>query len=509
MSAAEAELACPVCFQFYVTPHEPKNLPKCSHILRQLCLKKMTEGGLKTVKCPQCNKVSTLPEEGVDGLTTILVVRNLAERHPEGIKQRKEYMQQEFLKEEEQAVEKLTKVKEFDKQVQLCIEYEKREIEKAVEDVMAKAQEFIGQIKSSSGLPQIQQQITQLETEVKNIKISRSKLETMTDDEFHAQTDALAKQIEKLQIDDIANENTNADLCVGKFIANVQLGRIVKPKRLELLQEFGEFEGVSGIASKPNGSLSVCDMYSNPQKVTIFQNDNSQYKKQCQFPITGAMEGVGLPLDIAISDEDKYLVTKYEAGFDVHSSDGKYQKTVSVVDPKPRQKVDEMTSSITTTKDGRILTGSAIKAEGEVTGTPIVTVHDTECNILKTIPVSTGLLRITDIRGTHVAVSDWTDKVCVYDLQSGKETLNLDIPLPLGICYDEESDCLLIGRATEKDEDGRPVDGSSVIEQYCSITGKLVACLAEGLQAPFGMTITKDNMLAVTDDETVKLYRMH
>ena len=504
-SAAEAELACPVCFQFYVTPHEPKNLPKCSHILCHLCLKKMTEGGLKTVKCPQCNKVSTLPEEGVEGLTTILVVRNLAERHPEGIKQRKEYMQQEFLKQKEQTLEELNKVEEAKKQTQLSLEHEQREIEKSVEEMMTKAQELIGQIKSLSGLTQIQQQIARLKTKMKNIETSQSKLETMTDDEFHAQTDALANQIEKLKVD---TENTNTDLCVGKFMANVQLGRIVNPRRLELVQEFGGFECASGIASKPNRSLAVYDCQSNPKQMTVFQNDNSQFKKQCQFPIVGAKENPAL--DIAISNEDKYLVAKWKAGFDVHSSDGKFQKTVSVVDPKPRQKVKVITCSITTTKDGRILTGSFIQAEGEKSS--VVTVYDTECNLLKTIPLSTLLFRIADIHGTHVAVSGGSkDKVCVYDLQSGKETLNLDITMPFGICYDEQSDCLLIGRFTEKDEDGKPalLYGSCVIEQYCGITGKPVARLAEGLEAPFGLTITENSMLAVTDVNNVKLYKMH
>ena len=101
-SAAEDELAHPVCFQFYTPPHEPKNLPKCSHILCKVCLQKLTKRVLKKIKCPQCNKVSYLPEDGIDGLTTSLVVRNLAEKHPTGIKQRKEQIQNEFHQVEEQ-----------------------------------------------------------------------------------------------------------------------------------------------------------------------------------------------------------------------------------------------------------------------------------------------------------------------------------------------------------------------------------------------------------------------
>ena len=503
VSAAEAELACPVCFQFFVTPHEPKNLPKCSHIVCQICLQKMTEGGLKKIKCPQCNKISTLPKGGINGLTSILAMRNLAERHPEGIKQRKEYMQQEFHKEKEQAAERVIKLKEVISQTQNAIEYEEKEIGKSVEVVMSEAQELIKQLKSTSGLAELQKQLAKVETQVKNIETSQSKLETMTDDEFHVQTDALTNQIEKLKID-AATENENRGPCVGKFIANVQLGRVVKPRRLELVKEFGEFELVYDIASNPNLLLAVCDF--SCRQVTVFQNDNSQYKKKYQFPIVGAAEDK--LDDLAISNDNRFLVSKWTAGFDVHSSDGKYLKTVSVVDPKQDQNIKEVKTSITTTKDGRVLTGSRIQAGNEFISFG-VTVHDSSGNLQKTLPTAIPPNRIRAVSGTHVAVANFDEnKVCVYDLQSGKETLNLDIPMPVGNCYDEESDCMLIGRFTKKGENGQPVAGSGVIEQYCSITGKLVACLAQGLLFPSGLTLTGDNMLAVTEKTTVKIYSM-
>ena len=508
VSAAEAELACPVCYQFFVTPHEPKNLPTCSHILCQICLQKITEGGLKKIKCPQCNKISTLPKEGINGLTSILAMRNLAERHPEGIKQRKEYMQQEFHKEKEQAAERVIKLKEAVSRTQNAIEHEEKEIEKSVEAVMSKAQNLISQLRNTSGLVQLKQQLAKAEIQLETIEASQSKLETMTDDEFHVQTGALTNQIEKLKIDE-AMEKIDKDPCVGKFIANVQLGRVVEPRRLELVQEFGEFELASGVDSNPSGVLVVCDYCSNSKQVTVFQNDNSQYKKQYQFSVVCTKEDASL--DIAISNDYKCLLAKCTTGFDVCSLDGKNQKTASPIEPKSRQKFKALTCSITTTKDGRILTGSVIRAKyKESPPTPVATVHDTAGNLLKTIPTNIHPVGIADLGGTHVGVHNWVeDKVCVYDLQSGKETLNLDVPMPAGICYDEDLDCMLIGRFTKKDEGGRAVAGSGVIEQYCGITGKLVACLAKGLQCPYGMTVTGDNMLAVTDKTTVKIYNMH
>ena len=132
VTAAADDLACPICFHMYVTPHEPKNLPKCSHMCCSLCLKKMTEGGLETVRCPQCNKVSNLPEEGVDGLITCLAIRNLADKHPEGIKQRKEYIKLELKQLKPQKAEILKAKEKTIKKFQESIEHEVREVEKSV-----------------------------------------------------------------------------------------------------------------------------------------------------------------------------------------------------------------------------------------------------------------------------------------------------------------------------------------------------------------------------------------
>ena len=525
-SAAEDELTCPVCFQFYTPPHEPKNLPKCAHILCRLCLQKMTDGGLKTIKCPQCNKVSTLPEDGVDSLTTSLIVRNLAEKHPTGIKQRKEQMQDEFQQAGEQVVKRLKEVKEAEKQIQHSIEQEEKEIKKSITVIQAQAhaqaQELLNQINSSSGLAEIKQHVAQLETNVKNIHASQSKVESMSEDEFCSQTDALANQLRKLQLD--SKPKTNTDQCVSKFIANehVQLGRIVKSRQqsrqLEWVQEFGDFHFASGMASNSNGLLAVCNStctLSDKLKlqrvvtVTLFQNENSQFKSQHEFE--AEIDELNIPntcvlgsMRIALDGNHIYLVgAKLTPGFEVYSSNGKYQKTVSLNEPKQQHEIN-MTLSITTTTDGKILTGSVTAEELNV-----VTVHDAECTLLTTILTSISPYFITDICGTHVAMNDlFGDKVGVYNLNSGKETLNLDIFMPAGICYDKQSHCMLISRYMRRDENGEPVRGTGVIDQYCITTGKLVACLAKELESPDALTFVDDNTIAVTNLHTVKLCKI-
>ena len=165
--------------------------------------------------------VSNLPQDGIDGLTTSLVVRNLAEKHPAGIKQRKEQIKEELHQAKEQTANRLTEIKESEKQIQTSIEQEERDIKKSIKLIQtqaeAQAQELLNQIKSSSGLAEIKQHIAQLETRAKNIQVSLSELESMSNNKFCIQSDALTNQIRKLQMDSKPQSYTNQ--CVSKFIA--------------------------------------------------------------------------------------------------------------------------------------------------------------------------------------------------------------------------------------------------------------------------------------------------
>ena len=177
---------------------------------------------------------------------------------------------------------------------------------------------------------------------------------------------------------------------------------------------------------------------------------------------------------------------------------------MSVKDPNQQNEINA-TVSISIMDDGKILAGSVT-----IDYQWLVTVHNAECILLKTIPISISPFSIAALCGTHVAVSDYTeDKVCVYDLQSRKETLNLDIPGAHAICYDRQSECMLISRFTKKDDYfGEPVNGSGVIEQYCSTTGQLVARLARELIHPRHMTFIDGNTLAISNRTTIKLCKI-
>ena len=205
-------------------------------------------------------------------------------------------------------------------------------------------------------------------------------------------------------------------------------------------------------------------------------------------------------MNIALDDNDRCFVAKFSEKFDVYSTNGKHQNTVRVKDPKQQHEI-KATVSISITDDGKILVGTVT-----VHNLWHIAVHDAECTLLKMIPISIGPFYIADVRGTHVAVSDYTvDTVCVYDLQSGKETLQLHIHGAQAICYDKTSNCMLIAGYTKKNYIGEPVPGTGFIDQYCCTTGKVVACIAQGLLYPRNMTFIDDNTLAITTQTTIKL----
>ena len=521
-SSAVDELACPVCLLYYVPPYEPKNLPSCSHICCILCLKDLAkkEENKKELKCPQCNQVSKLPPTGVAGLPTILAMQNLAVKHPEGIKQQKERIQNDL---RQHKIDKEKMLKEFTeqkKQLRDSVKNEIEAVEKSAEAVAKQVKELIEQIQATAqpNLAAQQERVLQVAEEIKGIDNICTKLQEMSDGEFLSQVEFLTTQMSKLQKAHAASNKPQV-FKVAKFIPyEVRLGRVVRPRRLQLVRELqvDTFGKARNLAAMPNGLLVVCENAPNaqghrPQQVIVIENKTGQYGMQAQFSVISSE--IYKQIDVAVTADSKYLITKCTSGIDMYSPDGKFIKTINTQEEKPESKhVNTITTCVTTTFDGRIIAGSGT-GKGEKSRVWFLSVHDLDGKILKTIPIGMMPLQIVNIRGTHVAVSGSKraqEKICVYmyDLRSGQETIKIDIPIGLSIkfCYDIQSDCILTTRCTI--DSRRSCDGSCVVEQYCTNTGKLVTTLAHGIAAPFGITLIHDGMLAVSYADTVNLYKI-
>ena len=86
--------------------------------------------------------------------------------------------------------------------------------------------------------------------------------------------------------------------------------------------------------------------------------------------------------------------------------------------------------------------------------------------------------------------------------------MTFDIPMAVSVYYHDHTDCLLIGRHLSQNEDGYPLPGSGVIEQYCATSGRLIGRIVEGLYGPNGVAIMSviKMVLIVADCLTVKIY---
>ncbi len=71
-------LSCPVCLENFIGEHIPKDLD-CPHVCCQICLENMPSDIIGGLKCPQCQRVTTIPDGGVPALRTNILARNLAE----------------------------------------------------------------------------------------------------------------------------------------------------------------------------------------------------------------------------------------------------------------------------------------------------------------------------------------------------------------------------------------------------------------------------------------------
>ncbi|XP_072030679.1 uncharacterized protein [Amphiura filiformis] len=81
---AKDELSCPLCYELFLDPHNPKDL-NCPHVCCQICLKKLvvlTEDRQQLyLDCPECRQKTTIPPGGIVAMKTNIRLRSLAEKH--------------------------------------------------------------------------------------------------------------------------------------------------------------------------------------------------------------------------------------------------------------------------------------------------------------------------------------------------------------------------------------------------------------------------------------------
>ena len=257
-------------------------------------------------------------------------------------------------------------------------------------------------------------------------------------------------------------------------------------RQLDLSFEFSTFaSNVLSIASNESCNTLVISEWNGAH--VYCQQPNGQYKRKTSLNVIGK-KFVSGRCYAAAAPNNTYLLVKGTGGH-VYSASGRYINPFYTTEDKKSVKLN----CISITQDDKVVVGDI--------GRSVITVHTLDGTLIKEIKTSIHPQNIAVINDSKVAVSEDTScKVCLIDLESGTESSSIDINRPQSMCYDAETDCLLIGRA------GR-LAGECMIEQHSVSTGDMVASIAQSV-VPQAIAFTGSNsLLAVGAGHEVKFYK--
>ena len=227
---------------------------------------------------------------------------------------------------------------------------------------------------------------------------------------------------------------------------------------------------------------------------TYSKQSNGQYKKKSSLNVTGSKFNGSQNCYVTIAPDERYFVAN-DRRIHMYSQSGRYQRVCNTA------REGANLTYISTMTDGRIIAGD-YRYKNRENGITLLSHTPDGIHVvtqIKKINTSIPPARITTINNTHVAIYQQdAETVSVIYLESGAETLSIDIDdNPRSVCYDEETDSLLIAHGHV---------GQCVIDQYSLSTGGKITRITESLFYPSAMIFAGVGMLAVTDDKVVKLY---
>ena len=561
-----ANLTCPMCFEFLKDPHTPKALC-CSHVYCSVCLKTLLDKKHNIV-CPQCKQKTKVAKGCLDNLKTNLRLRSLAEKHLKSgekkmsgdkcagevtcphhkgetmpfhcstcdeaicqfcllrqhrkhdVKEQNQLVQEKkmqlgkILQKALRDVEgRIDKLQLFEGEIESNLKKEEEDVDrcvaKAVQMVQTTGQALKKQLRQSEQqrLLMIREEVVLLQTkmgEIKNSQRSAQKdIDVLTYESHNEQCSIVAGKLNQLRIKEPAKgfQIQTDDTETAKFVAHrkVKLGRIVEPLKLQLVQEFGEFSGANAIAASVGSDNHIIVNDFGESQVQVYTYQPYEYKHKCMLDLSKA--NTCQVRDVAVNVREEFLVAR-GTGVEVYTTDGQYKKTIATEDmDNTTQDAKTNIFSITSNQDGRILVGDMERS--------VVIEHRSRTN--RVIRTSTNPGSIAFVGDAHMAVTDRFESghVRIQSLSTGKESLRLDIPGTQGVCHEHKSDCVLVLRSETGDQPGLVKLGTGVLEQYCRVTGRLIGCLLRGLYHPRAVVLTSEDMLAIADQKTVKIYRIN
>ncbi|XP_072047874.1 uncharacterized protein [Amphiura filiformis] len=547
----EEDLSCNICYNLL---REPKDLD-CPHVFCLQCLQEWVKKG-RTVECPECRHITIVPLGGLVNLKTNLRLKTMAEKYAAPVEKQKgvpicpnhegekqhlfcitcgvtvchnclvleHQMPEHGIKElkvitktqktevkakmdcVKQKIKKTEddekKLNEMERKLQAARDQAEKDVEKRVQEataeVEAKGKEMKAAIKAThqlrmETLKEKRIQTNDMVTRLHNVHTAtQNVVDTAADHIFMKQHNSLVDKMNKLCISQ--HKVPLPDLAALRFdpgsgtVNSSWFGRVVadgyRKCKLKLVHEFGAYLKAQGVAITQTGLLAVVD--SHAKEVGIYREVNGEYKRQFSLdssadsPDGNKTQSVK-SLKVAVTSEGKFFVTNSIGTMKIFSPSGRYENKVSGVG-----------SIIAITPDDMIVIGSTVKR--------VITVHKSDGELIRTHQVDSFVENIDSI-GKQIAftTSNKGNSIHVIDFVTGQVIWRVDMLWPLGICYEPNSNTLLVAGGSKK-------QGQCIINQYCSTTGRLISHVGSGLHSPYAMTVTHDNELMVADKKNVKVF---
>ena len=524
--AIERGLTCSICLD---PLREPKDLD-CPHVFCLECLQTWVKKE-PTIECPECRKITVVPQGGLSNLKTNLRLKNMIEEYdksknterdenqtaapicPDHERQEQKFLSvtcgvtachnflvqkhphheinilletkkpeeeknntQQMKTEEDRGHKKGRRKKKTKDRRRKRREFEdgerklesaKQQAERAVE---ARAQQMISEVvaKKTEMIRCIQttyQQRMQIIQKEKQIQLTEDRIRI--ERSCNAQDDKPPEDLTMLQFN--PGSGSLSSLWFGELVTSTRT-----ECKLTLVTEFGRFQQSVDVAVSHVGLLTIVDHMG--KDVSVYRDESGEYERQFGLKTTR-------PDSVSVTSEDQFLVSDHGV-VKVFSPDGAYERSWDGSVSAGR---------ITRTPDDMIVIGSFSQE--------VITVHQSNGELIRRHKVK-DCKKMQDLasNGKQIAFTTGDEgKVYVIDFVTGHKLWVVDMVWPLGICYEQKSDTLLVAG-------GSQVAGQCVIQQYSSTTGHLISCLASGLCTPLGMTVTYDSKLVVADNKTVKIY---
>ena len=553
----EEDLTCSLCKDLF---DNPKDLD-CPHVFCLKCLEEWVKaktdsrGTPDGIICPECRQKTLIPDGGLASLKTNVRLRSLAEKYAQrkanismctehdevrhffcvtcgiiachvclklkhefekhtvkGLKDvSKEWKDQlkltltnvrediERQKKASQGVSKLATQKVQDATGQSLIQIKKRVQEMTI-DIQRRGDALQAEVKKieQDYVQKIKLENERLEQEAKAFRntiatIERT-VEATPDYDYITRHVELMQSIEKLrmspnQMPDISKEDFHFH--PGPSVSPLVFGRLpTKVCKATLIEEFGEgiFKKAQGIASTKTGILAIADTDSN--RVCVYQRKSETAKFEFSFWLCSEdMSGmVHRPFDVTVLSCGTMYVTS-ERRIKVFSSTGQFEKSFLTLTTGP--------SRITSTDDNQILVSDDRKR--------LLTIHNPSGEVMKKFPVTNTAINLAT-NGKLIAFTNQSHgNVCVIDIESGKERLNFTVgegEATTGVCFLDSCNSLLVSVGKLGDT------GTDRIDQYCYLSGRLIARVLTGLYAPMCLALLNENELAVADVGRVQIYKL-